>query len=128
MPLTPRRHAALLTLAAVAVLLVACNAGPSPSPSPTPRPSIDPLSGGFQGTVSDPEGAPIEGAIVRIEQGDFYGTVVTGPEGTFGERGVHGTFVFTVSHLDYDPAFRRIEVAPGQLVQVDFTLEPLATP
>lgn len=128
MPLTPRSRAAPLALAAVAVLIAACNAAPSPSPSPTSGPSIDPLSGGFQGTVSDPDGAPIEGAVVQIEQGDFYGTAVTTPEGSFGTRGVHGTFVITVTHIDYDPAFRRIEVAPGQLVQVDFTLEPLATP
>jgi hypothetical protein len=116
-------------LVALVALLAACDTAAPPSATPgSPSPSVDPMEGGFHGTVTDPEGAPIEGAVVQIEQGSFYGTAVTTPEGEFGSRGVHGTFVITVEHLDYDSAIRRVVVQPGELVEVDFTLEPLATP
>jgi hypothetical protein len=120
---------AALCLFALGALLGACTAEPSPSPtSAAPGPSVDPMAGGIQGTVTDAEGAPIEGAVVQLEQGSFYGTATTSAEGEFRSMGVHGTFLITVRHIDYDPAIRRVEVAPGQLVQVDFTLEPLAAP
>jgi hypothetical protein len=125
--MVPRRS--WVCLVALGVLLAACTAGPSPTPSPVPpSPALDTLAGGIEGTVTDTDGAPIEGAVVQLEQGSFYGTATTSAEGAFRTLGVHGTFVITVRHVGYEFAIRRVEVAPGQLVQVDFTLEPSAAP
>lgn len=104
-------------------LLVACTTQPTASPS-TPGPSVDPLAGGFVGHVADPDGDPIEDAVVVIEQGEFEGNTVTDEKGEFRSPGVAGDFTISVSALYFQQATRQISVPAGELVTVEFILQP----
>lgn len=126
-----RRHA--LALAAVLTLaLSGCAGARGPTAaSPTPRPSAPPCdreaedAWGLFATVTDPDGAPIEGAVVELRSGDFFGNARTTVEGEFRATCVWGLFEVSVAHLDYNPARRTVLVDPGERREVSFELEPL---
>jgi hypothetical protein len=129
-PVSAWRRGRVALLAGV-TLLVACGATTPPPPSATPRPSTppcdeaDPNAWGLYASVSDPSGAPIEGAVVELESGSFFGNARTNADGEFWARCVWGTFEVSVAHLDYAGALRTVVVDPGERPEIAFELEPI---
>lgn len=114
-------------VALLVLLLAACETvveSPTAAPSPTERPSVDLMAGGIEGLVRDPAGQPIEGALVLITTREFNGTARTSEDGRFVTRGVSGTFTIHVSGLEWIDQTQTVTVAPGELVEVVFVLQP----
>lgn len=122
-----RRRPSVLAIALLLLLVAACETvveTPTTLPSPTERPSVDVMAGGIEGVVRDPDGEPIADALVLITTPEFSGTARTTEQGTFSSRGVSGTFTIVVSGLDWVEETRTITVEPGELVEVEFVLQP----
>lgn len=130
-----RRGARLPTLGfgtLLAVALSACAAEPGPTvTSPSPRASTPPCdrdaedAWGLFATVTDAAGEPIEGAVVEVLSGDFFGNARTTAQGDFRAPCVWGVFEVSVGHLEYNAASRTVAVDPGERREITFELEPL---
>lgn len=123
----------LLAALVAAGLLAACDGDqPTPSPSPSasvaasPDASADASAGGIEGLVVDADGNPLADIIITIQTNEFHGDTRTTEDGTFSALGVTGEFVITASSLGYENATQRVEVEPGQLVEVTLTMQPSA--
>jgi hypothetical protein len=118
--------------ALLAIAASACTPQMGPrETSPTPPPSTPPCdreaddAWGLFATVTDPSGAPIEGAVVELVSGDFFGNARSTAEGKFGAPCVWGLFEVSVAHLEYTAASRTVVVDPGERREITFELEPL---
>ncbi|HEU5129102.1 MAG TPA: S8 family serine peptidase [Glycomyces sp.] len=84
-------------------------------------------SGSIAGTVTDPDGAPLEGAALVFE-GAFDRTATTGADGAytvpFALTGQHSV---TVTKFGYEAATGTVTVAADQTAVFDAVMTPLAT-
>lgn len=86
-------------------------------------PALAQQGGTVQGTVTDQDGVPINGAQVTIVGFDF-GTT-TNSNGFYQLSGVPtGQQTVRVSSLGYQTAEKTVDVVAGETVTVDFTLQP----
>jgi carboxypeptidase family protein len=115
---------AALTLAGS--LLGACTSGPLATrttvATAVPCNKADPHAAGLYAVVLDPDGSPIRGAVVEIHRAEFTGTATTTADGRFQAWCTSGSYLITVSAIGHNPVSKKIEVAPGQRVEVQFVL------
>lgn len=112
-------------------LLAACTSAPAATSTPVPTAvacnEADPHAAGLYAVVLDPDGSPIRGAVVEIHRAEFTGNATTSQDGRFQARCTSGSFSITVSAIGHNPETKTIDVAPGQRVEVQFTLPRVPT-
>jgi hypothetical protein len=125
------RRLSFIALILAGWLLAACTSEPVATPTPVatavPCNEADPKAAGLYAVVLDPDGSPIGGAQVEIHRAEFTGTASTDADGRFQARCTSGHFAITVSAIGHNPVSKEIDVAPGQRVDVKFTLPRVPT-
>lgn len=117
----------MLGLALAGLLVAACGSlpltrpGQTPRPTPTPAPAFDPELTGFDGTVVDEDGNPIQGVHIVVMEGGRRGTAATTAEGTFFSRGP-GEFRVTTRLEGYEPEEVTVIVAPNEIREIEIVL------
>lgn len=78
------------------------------------------------GTVHDAKGGPVEGALVRfLVDGELVQSVPTGASGRFRDNLNPANYTLEVTKAGYRPYRVDVELDPGQVVDVDITLEAI---
>jgi predicted RNA-binding Zn-ribbon protein involved in translation (DUF1610 family) len=79
------------------------------------------------GTVSDPDGKPIEGAVVDIYQKDGNKTAapVTDRQGRFRDSISPGTYYINVSKRGFEFNVTEVTIEPGQVLNLTIEMEPV---
>ncbi len=124
LPMTLRSFVfAALTLAGC--LLTACTGQPVATAVPCNK--ANPHAAGLYAVVLDPDGSPIRAAVVEIHRAEFTGTASTSADGRFQAACTSGSYSITVGAIGHNPVSKKIEVAPGQRVEVQFILPRVPT-
>jgi TonB family protein len=118
----PATRFAATAIAAVIGLIAAADAGAQPPAATAPAPSSG--TGGIDGAVRDPTGVGISDAQVSIS--GMLGRVATGPDGSFGLRGVLiGRQMLIARRIGFRADSIVVDVTPGGIAEASIALEPL---
>jgi ribosomal protein L40E len=78
------------------------------------------------GTVKDPDGNPIPGAVMQfLQNGTINGTLTSDDKGQFRDLLNPGTYEARVTKAGYKDKERNVTIAPGQVLHLDIVLEPV---
>ncbi len=79
------------------------------------------------GTVTDPDGKPIEGAVVdlHLKDGTKLGATVTDDEGRFRDSINPGTYDINLSKRGFEPTGQEFTIEPGQVLNLTIEMEPV---
>jgi len=78
------------------------------------------------GTVKDPDGNPLSGAVMQfLQEGTIVGTSTSDDQGQFRDLLDPGTYALKVTKAGYHELERNVSILPGQVLVLDLVLEPV---